>query len=199
VAGSREAILRAVRAAGSASAGESRPGGPPPGEWLTYPDRLETFAARLADAGGDTLQLAADTDLAATIRSLPGFVAARRVLSRVEGVPSLEVGEAPRAPHDLADYDGAVLPGDVGVAESGAVWWCPNDPLERAAAYLAEHVAIVLSADAIVHNLHEAYARIDPAASAFGCFLSGPSKTADIEQALVIGAHGPRSLTVVLR
>jgi L-lactate dehydrogenase complex protein LldG len=195
MASSREAILRAVRAADVPTATEGRPSG----EWATYADPLATFTARLADAGGDSLRVDPDADLATTIRALPGLATARRVLSRVEGVPSLEVGDAPRTPHELAAHDGAVLPGAVGVAESGAVWWSPGDPLERAAAFLAEQVVIVLPADAIVHNLHEAYARIDPAASRFGCFISGPSKTADIEQALVIGAHGPRSLTVVLR
>jgi L-lactate dehydrogenase complex protein LldG len=194
VAGSRDAILRAVRAAAGLPLGAPhRTEG-----WVTYGDPSATFVARLAEAGGTALRIEPGADLATAIRGLPAFAGARRLLSRVEGVPSLEVGDGPRAPHDLAGYDGAVLPGVVGVAENGAVWWSPGDALERAAAYLAEHVAIVLPADALVHNLHEAYARVEPAACGFGCFVCGPSKTADIEQALVIGAHGPRSLTVVL-
>jgi L-lactate dehydrogenase complex protein LldG len=74
----------------------------------------------------------------------------------------------------------------------------PKDVRERAAAFLAEHLVLVVPLGALVHELHQAYERIDPAAAAFGCFVAGPSKTADIEQALVIGAHGPRSLTVLL-
>jgi L-lactate dehydrogenase complex protein LldG len=47
--------------------------------------------------------------------------------------------------------------------------------------------------------MHEAYARIemDPKYN-FGTFISGPSKTADIEQALVMGAQAARGVTVVL-
>jgi L-lactate dehydrogenase complex protein LldG len=45
--------------------------------------------------------------------------------------------------------------------------------------------------------MHAAYEELGKVKSSFGLFLSGPSKTADIEQSLVIGAHGARSLTVV--
>jgi L-lactate dehydrogenase complex protein LldG len=100
----------------------------------------------------------------------------------------------------LADVprDTAVLRGGPAVAESGAVWWVPRDEDERRAAFLAERMILVVERGALVSNLHEAYQRIDPAAAHYGCFVAGPSKTADIEQALVIGAHGPRALAVYL-
>ena len=47
--------------------------------------------------------------------------------------------------------------------------------------------------------MHEAYRRIemDPRYN-FGTFISGPSKTADIEQALVMGAQAARGVTVLV-
>jgi L-lactate dehydrogenase complex protein LldG len=91
-----------------------------------------------------------------------------------------------------------VLRGGPAVAESAAVWWVPRDHEERRAAFLAERVIVVVARDDLVADLHSAYQRIDPAAAHYGCFVAGPSKTADIEQALVIGAHGPRALVVYL-
>jgi L-lactate dehydrogenase complex protein LldG len=97
-----------------------------------------------------------------------------------------------------ADPGAVVLAGGPAVAESGAVWWVPRDEAERRAAFLAERVILVVARAELVEDLHAAYRRIDPSASHYGCFVAGPSKTADIEQALVIGAHGPRALDVYL-
>lgn len=90
-----------------------------------------------------------------------------------------------------------MIRGRFGVAENGAVYVDAADPGQRADVVRAEHLVVVIPAAAIVATMHEAV-RLIPAGSACGWFLSGPSKTADIEQALVIGAQGARLLTVVL-
>ena len=46
--------------------------------------------------------------------------------------------------------------------------------------------------------MHQAYRRIRFTDYGYGCFISGPSKTADIAQALVMGAQAARGVTVVL-
>src|SRR5262249_25432909 len=98
--------------------------------------------------------------------------------------------------HALADVDFAILPAHFGVAENGAVWVTDAGVKHRAVYFLTQHLALVLPADQMVDNMHQAYERLAFAGPGFRAFISGPSKTADIEQSLVIGAHGPRSLTV---
>jgi L-lactate dehydrogenase complex protein LldG len=189
----RDEILAALREAG-----------PPPAPPTIYePERavgtdlLTLFAASLAAAGGDARALREGESLAQALAADAALASAARVWSSLPEVASRHRGAPPRAPHDLDGTDVALLRGALAVAESGAVWWTPRDPLERAAGFLAERVVLVVPRAALVADLHEAYARIDVAASPYGCFVCGPSKTADIEQALVIGAHGPRSLQVL--
>jgi L-lactate dehydrogenase complex protein LldG len=82
------------------------------------------------------------------------------------------------------------------VAENGSIWVTDRAVRHRALFFIVQHLALVIPAHSIVHNMHQAYDRLELGGAEFGVFIAGPSKTADIEQSLVIGAHGPRSLTV---
>ena len=100
--------------------------------------------------------------------------------------------------HALARLDVLVCPGAFGVAENGAVWLPESGMGSRAAPFLAQHLVLVLDRNAIVPDMHAACDRLEAFREGYGVFVAGPSKTADIEQTLVIGAHGPRSLLVLL-
>ncbi len=131
--------------------------------------------------------------------SFSPYSTAKKTVSCVEGVgeSTFDLSRV-EDPHELEDVDYAVLPGELAVAENAAIWITDERVRHRVLFFLPQHLALVVPASRLVHNMHEAMTRIDPARRAFGCFLSGPSKTADIEQSLVIGAHGARSMTVYL-
>ena len=97
----------------------------------------------------------------------------------------------------LADVEVLEIDGEFGVAENGAIWLTEEAMPHRVAPFICQH--LVINVTKIVPNMHAAYAELKKPNSSFGLFLAGPSKTADIEQSLVIGAHGARSLTVVIR
>lgn len=185
--GSREQILAALRQA-------ARPTGAPPEPDfgpLRFDDMLAAFEEQLSLAGGHCRSLPADADVAQALAGLPAVARAARLFSAVPGLDS-------SPPEASTDLQVAVLPGSVAVAENGAVWVAPADSMQRAALFLAEEVVLVVPRSGLVHTLHEAYQRIPLPFPSFGCFVSGPSKTADIEQALVIGAQGPGALLVLL-
>ncbi|WP_111672616.1 LutC/YkgG family protein [Algoriphagus litoralis] len=106
--------------------------------------------------------------------------------------------ELPEDPHELEDLGLAILEGQLGVAENGAIWMEDSNLGLRALPFITEHLAIVLDRNKLVETMHQGYDLIGNASSGFGLFIAGPSKTADIEQSLVIGAHGAKSLRVVL-
>lgn len=99
-------------------------------------------------------------------------------------------------PHDLEMLNLAVIEGDFAVAENAAIWVSEKQLPHRALPMITQYLAIVIHKSDIVTNMHRAYERIKVDETGFGTFISGPSKTADIEQSLVIGAHGARGLVV---
>lgn len=166
--------------------------------WIRYDDPAAQFIGLVESVGGRVVRLASPGDLPAALAEIPAFTAAQQVVSAVAEVAGNVDLAAIDDPHALETVDFAVFPGEFAVAENGAVWVTDAQVPHRAIYFITQHLTLVVPADQIVHNLHEAYARITLGVSSLGVFISGPSKTADIEQSLVIGAHGPRSLTVFL-
>lgn len=166
---------------------------------IVFADPVAQFAEVLSSVGGGCALAATIDELRHRLDDVVVETGSRKVCSLVEGIERTNFDlTAIEDPHDLADVDLAVLPGMLAVAENAAVWVTAASPIERTLYFLSQHLALVVPRREVVSNLHEAYERLDVSAAAFGTWISGPSKTADIEQSLVLGAHGPRSLTVIL-
>lgn len=168
------------------------------GPWIHYDNLAEQFAKTLTGIGG-SCQFVESVDAARQhLQSLEAFQTARQICSLVPELIAGNVDErASDDPHALETLDLAILRGEFGVAENGAIWWWGDVLKNRVVPFITQHLVLVISANQIVPTMHHAYERIHfENLPRFGAFIAGPSKTADIEQSLVIGAHGPRSLTV---
>lgn len=98
----------------------------------------------------------------------------------------------------LEGVDTVVIEGNYAVAENASIWIPEKNMVNRMLPFICQHLIIVVNESDVVSNMHEAYARIKVDEDGYGAFIAGPSKTADIEQSLVIGAHGPLSLNVFI-
>ena len=168
-------------------------------EWIEYEDRVAQFCDTLEAVGGRAVLVPGEQELDSQLEQIPAYAEAGKVCSLIDGVGKANVDLSQiDDPHQLEDVDFFITRGEFGVAENAAVWATDMNVKHRVLYFLTQHLVLVLSADQIVDNMHQAYERLQFTEPRFGLFLSGPSKTADIEQSLVIGAHGARSLTVFL-
>jgi len=103
------------------------------------------------------------------------------------------------SPLDLQNVDLAILKGAFGVAENGAIWVTGESLVHYALPFITQHLVLVINKSDLIENMHLAYNQVEIKRPGYGVFIAGPSKTADIEQSLVIGAHGSRSLLVILQ
>ena len=154
----------------------------------------EAFVHRLEEAGGAAHEIATPAEAEAKLKAL--YPDAKVVCSAVPDIAGTRRIEDVRNPHELADVDVGVVRAQFAIAEGGAVWLTQEDLGVNALGFLSQHLIVLLDPDQIVPNMHAAYRRVRLDQTAYGCFVMGPSATADVEATLVHGAQGPRSLNV---
>jgi len=153
----------------------------------------------MAEGIGSTVYSVANAEEIKTIIARD-FPAAKRIISNVDEV----VCEAIPAfllhadPHTYEDVDLAIFKPRLGVAENSALWLTEDRMGVRALPFITQHIIMMVDIATLVPDMHTAYQVIGDTDYGFSTFIAGPSKTADIEQSLVLGAHGPRSMTIFL-
>ena len=163
---------------------------------ITYPEPLVQFVTMTKNVGGQVIEVDEGRDINQLIREL--YPDAKEIASNLPEITIAtrnpdEVGRA----RDLNGTDVGVIRGMFGVAENACIW-VPQQMKEKAVMFISEQLVILLPKRQIVNNMHEAYQRIAFNDYGYGTFISGPSKTADIAQVLVMGAQAARSVTVLL-
>jgi L-lactate dehydrogenase complex protein LldG len=170
------------------------------GPWITFADPVEAFVNALTFVGAKTFIFESSDAIVDFVRDHLAATQPQKIVSMAPEVLAGNVNVAEvEDPHQLADVDLVIARARFAVAENGAVWLDDRELRQRVVYFITQHMIMLVSAQDIVNNMHEAYRRIEIAGPQFGLFLSGPSKTADIEQSLVLGAHGSRTLMVLIQ
>jgi len=162
---------------------------------IQFADKEAQFAESLKASGGTAVYMQAGDDLNRMIGE--HFPEAKRIASNLPDVRCATFNPDDVAdPRELDNTDLAIIRGEFAVAENGAVW-IPKSVKYKGLYFISSNLMILVKKGEIVNNMHEAYRKLEGKDYDFGVFISGPSKTADIEQALVFGAHGPIGVVVV--
>jgi len=163
---------------------------------ITYHDTLAQFISMTETVGGKVVEVKDGEDVNDVIRRL--YPDAKEIASNL---PEITIAtrnpDTIGSPQALNGTDVGIVRGMFGVAENACVW-IPQQMVEKAVCFISENLVILLKKSEIVDNMHEAYKRIEFNDYGYGTFISGPSKTADIAQVLVMGAQAARSATVLL-
>jgi len=161
---------------------------------IRFADKEAQFAESLKASGGTVVYMQAGDDPDQMI--CERFPEAKRIASNLPGIRCATFNpDEVVDPRELNNTDLAIIKGEFAVAENGAVW-IPKTVKHKGLYFISSNLVILVKKGEIVNNMHEAYLKLEGKDYDFGVFISGPSKTADIEQALVLGAHGPIGVVV---
>lgn len=161
---------------------------------ISYPDVFEQFKMMLQSIGGK-VELVPNISVLKE-RLIADKASGNFVINAIANLGQLDSQVASFTASELEKVERAYIKGTIGVAENGAIWIYESQMINRLLPFICQHLILVIDKKNIVPTMHQAYHSIEVAKEGFGAFIAGPSKTADIEQSLVIGAHGARSATI---
>jgi L-lactate dehydrogenase complex protein LldG len=157
---------------------------------IEYSNKKEQFIQMVKSIGGNAIEVTNESEI-------ENFIAERITT----GKRVLNISENEKLNYSISNLyatDVAIIRGGIAVAENAAIWLAEKNMGNRVLPFACEELVVVINGKNIVHNMHQAYDMIDISTDGFGVFIAGPSKTADIEQSLVIGAHGPINFLVLI-
>jgi L-lactate dehydrogenase complex protein LldG len=158
---------------------------------------VERFTAIATAIGSKVVEIASLEEIKEYVAT--HFDVQSRIISSFSDLANIaETNISEFDPHELENVDLAILKAEIAVAENGALWVPEGNTMQRVLPFITQHLALVVSKSALVPTMHQAYEIIGDSEYGYSAFIAGPSKTADIEQSLVLGAHGPRSMIVFL-
>ena len=161
-------------------------------------DVPEKFIASLTAIGGQVVMVKNHSAIKAFIAE--NFIHPSRKITTVSELEDIAeyIEDNSTVPHSLDNVDYAIIEADLAIAENGAIWITEDKIRTRVLPFITQHLAVIVKKKDVVPTMHYAYNKIAANDYGFATFIAGPSKTADIEQSLVLGAHGSRSMTVFL-
>jgi L-lactate dehydrogenase complex protein LldG len=160
-------------------------------------DLLDKYKTVLKSIGGDFVEVQDYNAIISFVKKMNSTE--NRIITTISELSGIaEIDWFDDAPHTLENVELTIVKAHFGVAENAALWVTDRLLRQRVAVFIPQYLAIVVNKKDIVATMHQAYNRIEDQKYDFGTFIAGPSKTADIEQSLVLGAHGARGLMVFL-
>lgn len=160
-------------------------------------ENLDKYKTMLQSIGGDYVEVADYNAIIDFIKK--NYNTEKRIITTLPELSQIAATDWTNDdPHSLKDVELTIVKAHFGVAENGSLWVTDDLLGQRIAVFIPQYLAIVVKKDDMVTTMHQAYERIGNQEYNFGTFIAGPSKTADIEQSLVLGAHGARGLIVFL-
>ena len=160
-------------------------------------DILEKYKTVLKSIGGDFVEVKNYDAIIDYVKK--NYLLGKRMITTIPEMAEIAATDwFNNDPHTLEDVELTLIKAHFGVAENSALWVTDDILGQRVSVFIPQYLAIVVNKQDIVATMHQAYERIGNQEYGFGTFIAGPSKTADIEQSLVLGAHGARGLTVFI-